>query len=127
MAVLIHWARSSFAHRMDRFGTVQSTRLLVRFAAVIFALHITQILLWAGFYRCLCFPSWAMFFYFSISSFSTVGYGDVPLPQMWRMLGPLESVTGVLMCGLSVSLLFAIVNGLVWHSSHPNPQSSQSQ
>jgi voltage-gated potassium channel len=28
-------------------------------------------------------------------------------------LGPVESVTGVLMCGLSVSLLFAIVTFLV--------------
>ena len=41
---------------------------------------------------------------------------------MWRIIGPIESVTGVLMCGLSVSRLFAIVNRLVGHSSQPNPQ-----
>jgi hypothetical protein len=32
---------------------------------------------------------------------------------MWRTLGPVESVTGVLMCGLSASFLFAIVTKLV--------------
>jgi hypothetical protein len=72
-----------------------------------------EILLWAWFYRWLCFPSWEVSFYFSTTSYSTVGYGDVILPRMWRTLGPVESVTGVLMCGLSVSLLFAIVTRLV--------------
>jgi len=43
----------------------------------------------------------------------TVGYGDVVLPQMWRNLGPVESIIGVLMCGLSASFLFAIVSRLV--------------
>jgi hypothetical protein len=32
---------------------------------------------------------------------------------MWRTLGPVESVAGVLMCGLSASFLFAIVTRLV--------------
>jgi Ion channel len=73
-----------------------------RITAVLFALHLLQILLWAGFYRWLCFPAWGESLYFSPSSFSTVGYGDIVLPRMWRILGPLESVTGVLMCGLSV-------------------------
>jgi hypothetical protein len=31
------------------------------------------------------------------------------------MLGPIESVTGVLMCGLSASALFAIVARLIRH------------
>ena len=35
------------------------------------------------------------------------------LPQMWRTLGPLESIIGVLMCGLSVSFLFAVVSRLI--------------
>ncbi len=126
MAALIHWVRFSLAHGLESFGPVYSTRLIVRFAAVLFALHLLQILLWGALYRWLCFPAWGEAFYFSLSSFSTVGYGDIVLPRMWRILGPLESVTGVLMCGLSVSLLFAIVNRLVLHNSHPNPRSDQS-
>jgi hypothetical protein len=42
-----------------------------------------------------------------------VGYGDVVLPSNWRMLGPLESIIGVLMCGISVSVLFATISRLV--------------
>jgi hypothetical protein len=76
-------------------------------------LHLFEIFLWAGFYRWKCFPAWESAFYFSATSYSTVGYGDLVLPPMWRILGPLESVTGVLMCALSASLLFAIVARLV--------------
>ena len=113
MAALIHWAKSHFARATPRLGLLHSAVLLVRFTSVILVLHILQILLWAGFYRWNCFPSWESAFYFSTTSYSTVGYGDLVLPRMWRTLGPVESVTGVLMCGLSVSLLFAIVTFLV--------------
>src|SRR4029077_8031768 len=46
--------------------------------------------LWAAFYRWLCFPLWESAFYFSTSSYATVGYGDIVLPQMWRTLGPVN-------------------------------------
>jgi voltage-gated potassium channel len=115
MAVLIQWGRTHLARDMHRFGLLRSAVLMVRFTGVMMVLHMLQILLWAGFYRWNCFPSWESAFYFSTSSYSTVGYGDAVLPQMWRSLGPVESVTGVLMCGLSASFLFAIVVRLVQH------------
>jgi hypothetical protein len=76
-------------------------------------LHVLEILLWTVFYRRLCFPAWESAFYFSAASYATVGYGDVVLPQMWRTLGPVESIIGVLMCGLSAGFLFAIVSRLI--------------
>jgi len=30
-----------------------------------------------------------------------LGYGDLVLPHKWRLLGPVEGLTGILMCGLS--------------------------
>jgi voltage-gated potassium channel len=112
MAALIN---CGITHLRDtyRLGPVRSAALMVRFTSVMIGLHIVQILLWASFYRWNCFPSWESAFYFSTTSYSTVGYGDLVLPPMWRNLGPVESVTGVLMCGLSASFLFAIVTRLV--------------
>ena len=72
-----------------------------------------QVLLWACCYRWLCFRTWETALYFSASSYATVGYGDIILPPKWRMLGPIESMIGVLICGVSVSLLVAIVTRLV--------------
>src|SRR5260370_38197285 len=86
---------------------------MVRLMPSYVVLHISEILLWAGFYRWLCFPLWESAFYFSAASYATVGYGDVVLPWKWRTLGPVESIIGVLMCGLSASFLFAILSRLV--------------
>jgi voltage-gated potassium channel len=113
MAVLIHWARISIERGMKRLTPWHSAALMIRFTVVMIALHILQVLLWAAFYRWRCLPSWDASFYFSAASYSTVGYGDIVLPIIWRSLGPLESITGMLMCGLSVSGLFAILVRLV--------------
>ena len=113
MAAVIAWARPSFAPGALRLGAIRSAMLIMRLMTAFIVLHIVEILLWAAFYRWLCFPLWESAFYFSTSSYATVGYGDVILPQMWRTLGPVESIIGVLMCGLSASFLFAIVSRLV--------------
>jgi voltage-gated potassium channel len=113
MAAMIAWARPSFAPSVLRLGPIRSAMLMMRLMTAFIILHVLEILLWAAFYRCLCFSFWESAFYFSAASYATVGYGDVVLPQMWRTLGPVESIIGVLMCGLSASFLFAIVSRLV--------------
>jgi hypothetical protein len=113
MVALIHWIRTDILKGMQRFGTFRAGVLMARFTSVIIGMHFLQVLLWAGFYRWNCFQSWEPAFYFSAASYSTVGYGDLLLPRMWRTLGPVESITGVLMCGLSAAFLFAVVTLLV--------------
>jgi hypothetical protein len=87
--------------------------LVVQLTAAVIVLHGVLILFWAACYRWLCLPSSESALYFSATSYATVGYGEVVLPSNWRMLGPLESIVGVLMCGISVSVLFATVARLV--------------
>jgi hypothetical protein len=122
MAALIHWGRAHLARSMYRLGRFHSAVLLVRSTSVMITLHMSQILLWTAFYRWNCFPSWESAFYFSAASYSTVGSGDLLLPTMWRTLGPVESITGVLMCGLSASFLFALVLRLVERESRLPPR-----
>ena len=110
---LIYWERGHLASGIYRLGSLSSTVLMVRFVSLIVCLHTFEILLWASFYRWKCLASWESAFYFSGTSYSTVGYGDVLLQRAWRLMGPIESVTGVLMCGFSASFLFAIVSRLV--------------
>jgi voltage-gated potassium channel len=75
MAALIAWARTSLKPEVHRLGPFRSALLMVRFITAFIVLHLLEILLWAGFYRWLCFPSWESAFYFSTSSYATVGYG----------------------------------------------------
>ena len=113
VAALIEWLRRVAARDIFNLGPVRSAELVVQSTVAIIILHGLVILLWASFYRLRCFPSWEIAFYFSATSYSTVGYGDVVLPSQWRLLGPLEGMTGVLMSGVSVCLLFALVTRLI--------------
>ena len=113
LAALILWIRRALASDLHRLGPFRSAVLVVQLVAAVIVLHGVLILFWASCYRRLCFSSWGSALYFSASSYATVGYGDIVLPSNWRMLGPLESIIGVLMCGISVSVLFATVARLV--------------
>jgi len=59
------------------------------------------------------FTDFATAFYHSTVNFATLGYGDLVMSEKRRLLGALEAVNGVLMIGLSTSVLFAILNVLM--------------
>jgi hypothetical protein len=113
MVALIEWLKAQFPKGIHRLGLFRSFILVVRFTSLLVCLHMFEILLWASFYRWKGFSSWEAAFYFSAGDYATVGTGDLFLKQMWRTMGPVESITGVLMCGLSASFLFALVTRLI--------------
>jgi hypothetical protein len=91
----------------------QITWLLVRLAWLLILIHVVEISVWALFYRWQnCLGDAESAFYFSGVTYTTVGYGDLLLPQPWRLLAPLEALTGILMCGLSAGLFFATVTAI---------------
>ena len=124
VTVLIDWLRAVVLREFSYGGNVHAATLVLRTTIALLVLHGLTILLWAACYRWIYFPSWASAFYFSGSTYATVGYGDVVLPPQWRTLAPMESLVGVLMCGLSVSIMFALIQRFVSQedasSSAPN-------
>lgn len=122
MVVLIHWATRQYARGSNRLGAWRSGTLIVRFTTIIVILHGLQVLLWAGFYRWKCFPSFESALYFSAASYSTVGSADLLLPPSWRILGVVESGIGVLMFGLSVAFVFAVIARLVEREARFSPE-----
>lgn len=94
-----------------RGGILSIAWLLVKIASSLLLLHLLQIAIWALFYRLQgCLPDLETAFYFSGVTYATVGYGDVVLPVAWRLLGPMEGLTGILMCGLSTGFFFVVVS-----------------
>jgi hypothetical protein len=84
---------------------------LIKVTWLLILVHVAEITVWALFYLWGgCLPDAESAFYFSGVSYTTVGYGDLVLAKPWRMLAPLEGLTGILMCGLSASLFFALVS-----------------
>jgi voltage-gated potassium channel Kch len=87
--------------------------LIVALFAGIMCLHIIQTSLWAVFYYLQnLFSDFETSLYFSMVSFTTLGYGDVLLPSRWRLLGVIEGFSGVLLCGVSTAFIFAAVNAM---------------
>jgi voltage-gated potassium channel len=121
IAMLIRWARASIERGVARLSALHGAILMIRFSTWMIVLHFVQILFWSVFYRWHCLPSWESSFYFSATSYSTVGYGDIVLPRIWRLLGPVESLTGVLMCGISVSCLFVVATKVIERESGAPP------
>jgi hypothetical protein len=117
MAGLIQWPKAHLSRDIHRFGTLRSAVLVIRLTSLIVCLHMMTILPWACFYRWNCFATWESALYFSAASYSIVGASDLVLPRTWRTLCPIESIVGILMCGLSTSFLFAIVTLLIRRDS----------
>ena len=105
--------------RLEARGLFKPT-LLWTAALLIFALlpmlagNLVQMAVWAGvFLMCGEFSDFATAFYHSVVNFSTLGYGDVVMSEERRLLGALEAANGVMMFGLTTSLLFAVLDALM--------------
>jgi voltage-gated potassium channel len=86
---------------------------------VLLASHLAQAGLWGvAYYAIGGFDDFATSLYFSLSSYTTVGYSDAVLPQHQRLLGPLEAATGVLMFGWSTGYIFAFATRMLTAQSH---------
>jgi hypothetical protein len=88
-----------------------ATWMLIRIAGWTVLMHLIQIGLWASFYAWKQgMPDLQSAFYFSAVTYTTTGYGDLVLPKEWQLVGAVEALTGILMCGLSTGFFFAILN-----------------
>ena len=76
--------------------------------------HLIQMALWAAaFLGCGEFPDFETAFYHSAVNDTSLGYGDVVMSERWRLLGPLEAMTGVLLFGISAATVFAVMSRLI--------------
>ena len=109
LAVLLSRLIISHAQPPTRLWPV--TWLLIRVTWWLILTHLAGVSVWGSFYYWQgCLPDVESAFYFAGVTWTTVGYGDLVLPKPWRMLGPVEGLTGILMCGLSAGFFFAVVS-----------------
>lgn len=98
------------SHALDTSGFRPVIRLVIGLTCWLILIHLVEIGVWGLFYVWQgCLPDAETALYFSGVTYTTVGYGDLVLPKPWRLLAPLEALTGMLMGGLSTGLFFAFV------------------
>jgi len=119
VCVIIHAAGVSAAlsripRRVDLSAQFwRFTWLFICVAGWMILLHLLEITAWAFFYLWKnAMNDLPSALYFSAVTYTTTGYGDLVLPAEWRLIGGIEALTGILMCGWSTGFFFAIVSRL---------------
>jgi len=90
-------------------------------AIVLLMLHVLEAFLWALLYMLL--PAQAGLknlheaLYFSLVTFTTLGYGDVTIHAKWQLLTGIEGMVGIVVFGMTTALLFAVIQKC-WRVSH---------
>ena len=79
-------------------------------ATGLFVLHAAEIWLYAAVYALSgALGSFEEALYFSTSTYTTVGYGDVVLPRGWRVFGAIEGANGIILLGWSTAFFVSVV------------------
>ena len=113
--------RAVRSHAVRRPAAWRWIWLFVRLAGWIIILHLVEIAVWGSVYVWReAIPDLQSALYFSAVTYTTTGYGDVVLPKDWRLVGAIEALTGILMCGWSTGFFFAVVSRMSLGAGTPD-------
>jgi len=118
--VLIHWL-ARLRRVLESPSAPRRIGLLLRLFMWIVLLHLIQVGVWAVvFWRAQELPNLETALYFSLATYTTIGFGDVVVGPGWRVLGGIEGLTGILLVGWSTAFVFAVVNRMYehWRQAH---------
>ena len=97
---------------IDEFNK-KSVRLLIYTAFILLSLHFVQAGIWAFIYYILPgiteFQTFEKAIYFSLVTFTTLGYGEITISSSNRILAGFEAINGILLIGWSTAYIFSIV------------------
>ncbi len=114
LITIVHFVRHE--RRDGRAGVRFWRDVIIVGVTVLIALaaHLIEIAAWAEvFILCGEFPHLPPAFYHSAVNYTSLGYGDIVMSASWKLLGPLETVDGMLMFGVSTAMLFAVIQRLL--------------
>lgn len=101
---LLHPSRSGRCSHFTFPMVIGVTSLLLA------VLHALEASLWAWAYVCLgASPDFTRAVYFSFQMITTLGADIVGIEARWRLMGPLEAMSGMLLFGLSTAFLLVVL------------------
>ena len=94
----------------ERDGVLAGVLALIGIITLVMLGNLAQIGVWGGLFLWLGeFDTLQEAVYHSGVNFATLGYGDIVMSPQWKLLGPLETVNGALMIGLSGASMLAVL------------------
>ena len=112
--VVLIWIMRRRASRFAGFSyVIQQLGVILAVVMGLFLIHAIQIWLYAAVYLALDeFETLESALYFSTSSFTTVGYGEIFIESRWRIVAAIESANGFLLLGWSTIFLLSVLTRL---------------
>jgi len=78
---------------------------------VMFVVALLEALAWASVYLAFgALKGLEQALYFSLVTFTTLGYGEIVLDERWRLLASFEAANGIIMFGWSTAIVMAVVH-----------------
>jgi voltage-gated potassium channel Kch len=113
LGVLMAVMRSRSRHIRPLENTWRQAAFIILIVLGLFVIHAIEIWSYAGLYLILgIFQDLETALYFSTSTFTTLGYGDVIIDTQWRLVAAIEGVNGFLLLGWSTAFLVTIIGRL---------------
>ncbi|MCG8445858.1 MAG: potassium channel family protein [Hyphomicrobiales bacterium] len=92
-----------------RFGEAGKMITITLTVLGLFSIHLLQVNVWAFvFWGQRDITDFETALYFSLVTFSTLGYGDILVAPQWRILAGLEGMNGFLLIGWSTAYLVSV-------------------
>jgi voltage-gated potassium channel len=112
-----HWMRYMGYRFIGADGDFKPRKVLqaiISTAVTLLMLHLVEVIIWAVAYRALnpisSLDTFEKAMYFSVVTFTTLGYGDITLPEHeWRIMSGIEALNGIVLVGWTTAFLFAVV------------------
>jgi hypothetical protein len=90
---------------------------------LMFLVSLVEVSIWAGTYLVLkAIQGFEHALYFSLVTFTTLGYGDVVLGERWRLLASFEAVNGIILFGWTTAIVIAVVQRVYFSHEPDVPQ-----
>jgi hypothetical protein len=109
-AKIVRWRRSR--HDISGKETVKAV-VISGLTIWMFLAIVLDVLLWALIYLFIplieALPDLETAFYFSMVTFTTLGFGDVVLTGEWRTLASIQAANGVIIFGWTTALIFYFI------------------
>jgi len=110
MVLVLEVIRSKREHLIQ--GLSPRTRIywLGGIILLMFFVLLMEVLVWAVTYLILnAIEGFEQALYFSMVTFTTLGYGDVVLEEQWRLLASFEAANGIIMFGWTTAIVIYVV------------------
>jgi hypothetical protein len=100
--------------QLVRTTLIRTSGVLIAVTLIMLGGNLVQVALWASLFVARGeFHDFGTAFYHSAVNLTTLGYGDIVMHEGGRLLGALEAANGVVMFGLTTSVLFVVLHELM--------------